>query len=272
MTAIIEMDSGLVSDLRKALLSWYDANGRDLPWRQGDRDPYRVWLSEIMLQQTTVAHAAPYYEKFLALWPTVRDLASAPDEQVMAEWAGLGYYSRARNLIRCARAVVSDYDGRFPANEAELLKLPGFGPYTAAAVAAIAFGQPANVVDGNVERIMARLYAIDMPVPASRPLLRKAAAQWVRLARAGDWPQALMDLASMICRPKAPMCMLCPLRPGCRAFASGEPSHFPVKAAKSARPRRYGVAFLFVCGEGVVAERRASQGLLGGMLGVPHTP
>ena len=278
MVSSIKKDAKLVASLRRELLQWYDANGRDLPWRnkngsgEGKPDPYRVWLSEVMLQQTTVPHAAPYYEKFLALWPTVRDLAAAPDERVMAEWAGLGYYSRARNLIKCARAVVRDHGGQFPGNEAELLKLPGFGPYTAAAVAAIAFDAAANVVDGNIERIMTRLYAIEDPLPGARSQVREAAAQWISAERAGDWPQALMDLATAICRPKSPLCLLCPLREGCRAFAMGRPERFPVKAARTAKPRRHGVAFLFTDGEGFIAEQRPDKGLLGGMLGVPHTP
>ena len=273
----IVKDGRLVASLRADLLRWYDVNGRALPWRKkggraGKPDPYRVWLSEVMLQQTTVPHAAPYYEKFLMIWPTVGDLAAAPDEQVMAEWAGLGYYSRARNLIKCARAVVHEHGGRFPSTEAELLTLPGFGPYTAAAVAAIAFGEPANVVDGNIERVMTRLYAIEAALPGARPLVREVARQWVAKDRAGDWPQALMDLATAICRPKAPLCLLCPLRGGCSGFASGQPERFPVKAAKAAKPRRYGVAFLFTDGDGFIAERRPDKGLLGGMLGVPHTP
>jgi len=272
MAAIIEKDAALVSRLRKDLLDWYDRHGRDLPWRHGARDPYRVWLSEIMLQQTTTAHAAPYYSRFLELWPTVSDLASAPEEQVMAEWAGLGYYSRARNLIKCAKAVVGEYGGRFPDTEAGLLSLPGLGRYTAAAVAAIAFERPANVVDGNVERVMARVYALETPLSEGRPLLREAAAQWVSDKRPGDWPQALMDLAAGVCRPKAPQCLLCPLREGCSGYASGNPEKYPVKAAKTARPRRYGIAFLIVGEGGFVAERRADKGLLGGMLGVPHTP
>ncbi len=277
MPSIVK-DAGLVSSrdkilgLRADLLRWYDINGRDLPWRGGTPDPYRVWLSEVMLQQTTVPHAAPYYEKFLKLWPTVASLAAAPDEQVMAEWAGLGYYSRARNLIKCARAVVRDHGGHFPSSETELLKLPGFGPYTAAAVAAIAFGEAANVVDGNIERIMTRLYAIEAPLPGARPLVRQVAQAWVSTDRAGDWPQALMDLATAICRPKAPLCLLCPLRAGCAGFASGQPERFPVKAAKAAKPRRHGVAFVFTDGDGFIVERRADKGLLGGMLGVPHTP
>ena len=253
------------------MLDWYDNHGRDLVWRRGRPEPYRVWLSEVMLQQTTTAHAAPYYERFLALWPTVKDLAAAPEEQVMAEWAGLGYYSRARNLIKCARAVVGDYHGVFPGHEDELIKLPGFGPYTAAAVAAIAFGRPANVVDGNIERIMTRLYAIETPLPEGRAEVREAGAQWLDAARAGDWPQALMDLAATTCRPKAPLCMLCSLREACVAFDRGEQERFPVKAAKVAKPRRHGIAFLIVNGDRVLVERRPDKGLLGGMLGLPHT-
>lgn len=224
-----------------------------------------------MLQQTTTAHAAPYYEKFLVLWPTVEDLAAAPDERVMAEWAGLGYYSRARNLIKCARAVVSPHGGTFPAEETELLKLPGFGPYTAAAVAAIAFGRAANVVDGNIERVMTRLYAIETPLPEGRGEVRQAAAQWISADRAGDWPQALMDLAAMVCRVKSPSCLLCPLREGCSAFARGEQVRFPIKATKTAKPRRVGAVFVIRTEGGIVVERRADKGLLGGMLGLPHT-
>lgn len=264
-------DEALVSRLRAGLLDWYDAHGRDLAWRRGGRDPYRVWLSEVMLQQTTVPHATPYYEKFLRLWPSVEALAAAEDAQVMAEWAGLGYYARARRLLECARVVARDLGGRFPADEAGLLALPGFGPYTAAAVASIAFGKAANVIDGNIERVMTRLYAIATPLPAGRPEVREAAAQWVRAERAGDWPQALMDLAATVCRPKAPSCLLCPLREGCDGFLSGDPEKFPVKAAKAAKPRRHGVAFLITDGETFIAERRPDKGLLGGMLGLPHT-
>ncbi|MGN6364866.1 A/G-specific adenine glycosylase [Asticcacaulis taihuensis] len=271
MSGIILKDKALVASLRAGLLAWYDAQGRKLPWRSGERDPYRVWLSEIMLQQTTVPHAAPYYEKFLRLWPTVRDLAAAEDGRVMAEWAGLGYYARARKLLECARTVVRDHGGVFPADEAELLKLPGFGPYTSAAVAAIAFGQPANVVDGNIERVMTRLYAIETPMPAAKPQVREAAAQWVAESRAGDWPQALMDMATLICRPKSPVCGECPLADACLARARGEQERFPVKLAKAPKPRRYGVVFVIQSGDDVLVERRADKGLLGGMLGLPHT-
>lgn len=270
MTIILK-DAALVARLRKALLGWYDAHGRDLAWRRGARDPYRVWLSEVMLQQTTVPHAAPYYEKFLRLWPTARDLAAADDARVMAEWAGLGYYARARRLLECARVVAREHGGAFPKTEAGLLALPGFGPYTAAAVAAIAFGEAANVVDGNVERVMTRLYAIETPLPAGRAEAREAAAQWVSAARAGDWPQALMDLASLICRPKAPQCLLCPLAEACDARAQGQPERYPVKPAKAPKPRRYGTVFVMRVGAAVIAEQRPDKGLLGGMLGLPHT-
>ena len=268
----MEKDKALVSRLRQQLLDWYDAHGRDLVWRRGVRDPYRVWLSEVMLQQTTTPHATPYYQRFLDLWPTVADLAAAPDEQVMAEWAGLGYYSRARNLIKCARVVVSEHGGQFPRAEAQLLKLPGFGPYTAAAVAAIAFDLPANVIDGNIERVMTRLYAIETPLPDGRSHVREAAAQWVTDARPGDWPQALMDLAQAICRPKSPLCMLCPLREGCTAFQEGRQEVFPVKHAKAAKPKRVGDLYLILNGGRMLVERRADKGLLGGMLGFPHSP
>ncbi|EGF90173.1 hhH-GPD superfamily base excision DNA repair family protein [Asticcacaulis biprosthecium C19] len=264
-------DAALVSRLRADLLAWYDGHGRDLPWRKGARDPYRVWLSEVMLQQTTTAHAAPYYARFLELWPTVADLAAADDGAVMAQWAGLGYYARARRLLECARAVVRDHGGRFPDREDALLKLPGFGPYTAAAVAAIAFDHPANVVDGNIERVMTRLYAIATPLPAGRSEVRQASAQWVMAQRAGDWPQALMDLANQVCRPKSPLCLLCPLNAACVAFRAGDPDRYPAKLAKAPKPRRHGVVFVVTDGVSVIVERREGKGLLGGMLGLPHS-
>ncbi|HWU50322.1 MAG TPA: A/G-specific adenine glycosylase [Asticcacaulis sp.] len=268
---IIRKDAALVARLRNGLLDWYDAHGRDLVWRRGARDPYRVWLSEVMLQQTTVPHATPYYEKFLSLWPTARDLAAADDARVMAEWAGLGYYARARRLLECVRVVVRDHGGEFPRSVAELLALPGFGPYTAAAVAAIAFGAAANVVDGNVERVMTRLYAIETPLPAGRADVREAAAQWIGAERAGDWPQALMDLASLICRPKAPQCLLCPLAEACEARAQGEPERYPVKLTKPPKSRRFGTVYILRLEGAIIAEQRPDKGLLGGMLGLPHS-
>jgi A/G-specific adenine glycosylase len=268
---------GRVTDLRAALLAWYDVNARDLAWRvrpaaqaAGVRaDPYRVWLSEVMLQQTTVPHATPYFLKFLQLWPTVTDLANAEDADVMAAWAGLGYYARARNLLACARAVAREHGGQFPDTEEGLRALPGLGPYTAAAVAAIAFDRPANVVDGNVERVMARLFAVEAPLPDSKPELKRLAAALVRDDRPGDWAQALMDLGAVICRPKAPLCDRCQVFAHCAAFARGGQETFPRKSPKAERPHRYGVAYVLTRGDEVALVRRPPKGLLGGMLALP---
>jgi A/G-specific adenine glycosylase len=262
-------------NIRARLLAWYDANARSLPWRSrpGETaDPYRVWLSEIMLQQTTVPHATPYFLTFVARWPTVTALARAEDGEVMAAWAGLGYYARARNLLACARVVADDLEGVFPGDEAELRRLPGVGDYTAAAVAAIAFDQPANVVDGNVERVMARLFAVDTPLPDAKPELRRRAAALVRPQRPGDWVQALMDLGATICRPAAPLCEACPLGRFCAAFAGGDPAVFPRRKAKAERPHRHGLAWLAISGDDVALVRRPAKGLLGGMLGLPTSP
>ncbi len=260
--------------LRAALLAWYDANARDLPWRVGPgqtprADPYRVWLSEVMLQQTTVPHATPYFLSFTRRWPTVSDLAAEADSEVMAAWAGLGYYARARNLLACARAVASDHGGVFPDTEEGLRALPGVGAYTAAAVAAIAFDREANVVDGNVERVMARLFAVEAPMPDSKPELKRLAGSLVTADRSGDWAQALMDLGATVCRPKAPLCDRCPVSAYCVAFARGDQETFPRKTKKADRPRRYGVAYLLTRGGAVALVRRPPKGLLGGMLGLP---
>jgi len=263
--------------LRAQLLAWYDANARDLPWRvrpadhaAGVRaDPYRVWLSEVMLQQTTVPHATPYFLKFLARWPTVSDLAAAEDADVMAAWAGLGYYARARNLLACARAVAKRHDGVFPDTEEGLRGLPGLGPYTAAAVGAIAFDRPTNVVDGNVERVMARLFAVEQPLPEAKPELKRLAEALVREDRPGDWAQALMDLGATVCRPKQPLCDRCPVSSHCAALAAGAPETFPRKTKKADRPHRYGVAYVLTRGDQVALVRRPPKGLLGGMLALP---
>ncbi|HWE99605.1 MAG TPA: A/G-specific adenine glycosylase [Caulobacteraceae bacterium] len=263
-----------VERLRAALLDWYDQNRRALPWRAtpGVRpDPYRVWLSEVMLQQTTTVHAAPYFETFTRRWPTVAALARAEDAEVMASWAGLGYYARARNLLACARAVSERHGGLFPAREAGLRSLPGIGAYTAAAVAAIAFDEPANVVDGNVERVMARLSAEQTPMPAAKPRLEALAARFVRDDRSGDWAQALMDLGATVCRPRAPACERCPWQGDCAARAGGEPQTYPRRSAKAERPRRRGVAFVLRCAGAVALTRRPPRGLLGGMLALPTT-
>ena len=264
-----------VPALRAALLIWYDAEARGLPWRappgSGRRtDPYRVWLSEVMLQQTTVPHATPYFHAFTARWPTVADLAAAPDEAVMAAWAGLGYYARARNMLKAARAVTTEHGGVFPDTEAGLLALPGVGAYTAAAVAAIAFGRAANVVDGNVERVMARLFAVETPLPAARPELRRLAGSLVADDRPGDWAQALMDLGAVICRPKSPVCGQCPVSAFCAAVKTGDPARYPLRTRKADRPRRHGVAWVMTDAQGRVGlVRRPEKGLLGGMLALP---
>ena len=260
----------------RALLQWYAAERRDLPWRYGPRkkaDPYRVWLSEIMLQQTTVKAVVPYFERFVARWPTVAALAAAPLEEVLQLWAGLGYYSRARNLKACADAVVRDFGGVFPGTEKELRELPGIGPYTAAAIAAIAFGEKATPVDGNVERVVARLFAVRQPLPAAKAEIRRLAATLTPARRAGDFAQAMMDLGAEICTPKNPSCLVCPLQQDCAANARGLAEVLPIKAKKLARPSRYGIAFLVQREDGAVLLRqRPEAGLLGGMLEVPSTP
>jgi A/G-specific adenine glycosylase len=263
--------------LRPALLAWYDAHARDLPWRIGPAqlragvrpDPYRVWLSEVMLQQTGTAHATPYFLSFTRRWPTVGDLAAAEDAALMSAWAGLGYYARARNLLACARAVASDHGGVFPDTEEGLHALPGVGAYTAAAVAAIAFDRPANVVDANVERVTSRLFAVETPLPAAKPALTRLAATLVGEDRPGDWAQALMDLGATICVPKTPLCGRCPISAHCAAFAGGDPASFPRKAQKAERPRRHGVAYVLSRGGEVALVRRPPRGLLGGMLALP---
>lgn len=265
------------ADLSRRLLDWYDRHARTLPWRAppggAERpDPYRVWLSEIMLQQTTVAHAAPYFEFFTRTWPTVRDLAEAEDADVMSAWAGLGYYARARNLLKCARTVAGEHDGVFPDTEAGLRALPGIGPYTAAAVAAIAFDRPAAVLDGNVERVMARLFAVETPLPAAKPELRALAARLTPQARPGDYAQAAMDLGATVCTPRAPACGVCPWMDACEGRRLGLAPELPRKAAKAAKPLRRGAAFVAVTPSGaVLLERRPETGLLGGMLGLPGT-
>lgn len=263
--------------LRARLLDWYDAQARDLAWRVGPadgqagirQDPYRVWLSEVMLQQTTVPHATPYFLKFTARWPTVSDLAAEDDGEVMAAWAGLGYYARARNLLACARAVARDHGGVFPNTEEGLRALPGLGPYTAAAVAAIAFDRPANVVDGNVERVMSRLYAVETPLPDGKPELKARALDLVRDDRPGDWAQALMDLGATICRPKSPLCDRCPIAEACAGLATGAPETYPRKTKKAERPHRHGVAYVLTRADEVGLVRRPPKGLLGGMLALP---
>ena len=260
------------------LLDWYDRHARDLPWRVGPRaraagirpDPYRVWLSEIMLQQTTVPAVKPYFEAFTTRWPTVSDLAAAEDADVMAAWAGLGYYARARNLLKCARVVAAEHGGVFPQSLEGLLSLPGVGPYTAGAVAAIAFDIPATVVDGNVERVMARLHDEHTPLPQAKPILTEMAAALTPEERPGCYAQAVMDLGATICSPRNPACGLCPWRSACAAWEAGTMAELPKKAPKKRKPTRLGIAYLVRRVDGAwLLERRPDKGLLGGMLGWP---
>jgi A/G-specific adenine glycosylase len=254
------------------LLDWYDRHRRRLPWRPpaGERaDPYRVWLSEIMLQQTGVKTVGPYFEKFLARWPDVAALGRASQDDVLRMWAGLGYYSRARNLHACAVAVLRDHGGVFPDTEEGLRKLPGIGPYTAAAIGAIAFDIRTMPVDGNIERVVSRLYAVEEPLPQAKPRIQELAATLLGPSRAGDSAQALMDLGSSICTPKKPACALCPLNDDCVARARGDQETFPRKAPKKTGTLRRGAAFIVTRGDELLVRTRAEKGLLGGMTEVP---
>jgi A/G-specific adenine glycosylase len=255
------------------LLRWYDRHRRVLPWRarKGERaDPYRVWLSEIMLQQTTVRAVAPYYARFLARFPTVAALAEAPLDDVLKLWAGLGYYARARNLHACAKAVVERHGGEFPATEEGLREFPGIGAYTAAAIAAIAFDQPASPVDGNIERVIARLFSVEDELPAAKPRIRALAESLTPSRFAGDFAQAMMDLGATICTPKNPACALCPWMESCAARARGDQESFPRKTEKKTGALRRGAAFVAVRADGFLLTRtRPEKGLLGGMTEVP---
>ena len=260
-----------MNDAAREILDWYDRHAWRVPPGSRDRpDPYRVWLSEVMLQQTTVAAVIPYFLDFTRRWPRVEALAAAEDAEVMAAWAGLGYYARARNLLKCAREVTEAHGGVFPDNAAALQSLPGIGPYTAAAIAAIAFDEPATVVDGNVERVMARLDDIRTPLPDAKPELRAAAARRTPDARAGDYAQAVMDLGATICTPRNPACGLCPWSAACAGRLAGSAAELPRKAPKAAKPVRLGIAYLARRPDGaVLLEDRPETGLLGGMRGLP---
>ena len=260
------------------MLDWYDRHAREMPWRVGPSarkggarpNPYHVWLSEVMLQQTTVATVRDYFHRFVARWPDVSDLAAAQDADVMAEWAGLGYYARARNLLKCARVVVAEHDGLFPADHATLLKLPGIGPYTAAALASIAFDQPFAVLDGNVERVMARLHDVQTPLPEAKPALMEHATVLLSPERPGDHNQAVMDLGATICTPRNPACGICPWREDCAGRTAGTMTELPRKAPKKAKPVRHGTLYIARRADGAwLLERRPEKGLLGGMLGWP---
>jgi len=261
--------------LSKLLLAWYERERRTLPWRAApgkQADPYRVWLSEIMLQQTTVAAMIPYFEAFLERWPTVDALAAADLDTVLHAWQGLGYYARARNLHRCARVVAADFGGRFPESAEKLRQLPGIGDYTAAAIAAIAFARPEAAVDGNVVRVLSRMYALETPLPDVRSDVRPLAEALVPADRPGDFAQALMDLGATICTPRRPACDRCPWTVACSGFDAGTPEVFPRKAKKKEKPTRRGVAFWAVRADGaVLLRRRPESDLLGGMMEVPTT-
>ena len=270
------MPDNVSHDIADLLLAWYDAHARVLPWRAPPGtpppDPYRVWLSEVMLQQTQVAAVIPYFQAFTTRWPDFASLAAAEDAEVMSAWAGLGYYARARNLLAAARAVAGEHGGRLPGSEVALRQLPGFGPYTAAAVAAIAFGERAVVVDGNIERVVARLFAVADPLPGAKPRIRDLTDSITPDTRAGDFAQAMMDLGATICTPRSPKCLLCPLADPCVARQAGTPAVFPVKAKKAVRPVRHATFFWLERDGAVLLVRRPPRGLLGGMRALPTGP
>ncbi|WP_282601939.1 A/G-specific adenine glycosylase [Paracoccus sp. PARArs4] len=261
-------DNGVIA---RDLLQWYDRHARDLPWRMppggATADPYRVWLSEVMLQQTTVAAVKAYFLRFTELWPTVGELAAAEDARVMAEWAGLGYYARARNLLACARAVAEM--GGFPDTREGLAALPGIGPYTSAAIASIAFQRPETVVDGNVERVVSRLFAVETPLPRAKPELTALAGTITPQERPGDYAQAMMDLGATICTPRKPACAICPLVDHCAARKAGIAADLPRKTPKAPKPERRGTAWVARSGDAVLLEHRPAKGLLGGTLAFP---
>lgn len=264
-----------VSELSDDLLRWYDLDHRQLPWRAasgGQVSAYKVWLSEIMLQQTTVKTVKPYFIKFLKRWPSILDLANASLDDVLHAWQGLGYYARARNMLKCAQTICVCYEGEFPSDKKELLKLPGIGPYTAAAIVAIAFNRLATVVDGNVERVISRLQMIETSLPKAKKEIYNHAKIMTPIGRPGDYAQAIMDLGATVCRPKKPLCHICPWQQACVAYRDGQPENYPRKSARGIRKFRYGAAFWLVRRDGsILLRRRPSKGLLGGLIEVPTT-
>lgn len=263
------------SDIRNSMLIWYDDHARVLPWRSKPfekPDPYHVWMSEVMLQQTTVQAVIQYFEKFIDIWPTVQDLASASQEDVLREWAGLGYYSRARNLHKCAKVVVGEYEGEFPRDVRSLKSLPGIGDYTSAAISSIAFDTPATVIDGNVERVVSRLYRIDTPLPDSKSIIREYADDLFmgeNTDRPSCFAQSLMDLGATICTPKSPKCMLCPISQYCQGYKSADADVYPIKGKKKKIPEKHAVAYIYIHEEKIGVETRPDSGMLGGMVGFP---
>lgn len=273
MLSTLTMSVPKSKPIAPALLRWYDTHRRVMPWRAPagvTPNPYYVWLSEIMLQQTTVATVGPYFKKFVTRWPTLKKLAAATEDEVLAAWSGLGYYSRARNLHKCAQVLVTEHNAQMPHDVASLLRLPGVGPYTSAAIAAIAFDQPANVVDSNVERVMARLFAVTTPLPQAKKELTAVAATLVPQKRAGDYAQALMDLGATVCTPKNPRCSSCPLVKSCSANAGGTPALYPRRMKKAKVPEKSTVAYVVTRGDKVLLRQRAATGLLARMSEVPN--
>ncbi len=273
--ANVQLRNKKTGDIARDLLAHYEVNARVLPWRmppiegQGLPNPYHVWLSEIMLQQTMVAAVIPYFEKFTRTWPDFAALAAADEADVMAAWAGLGYYARARNLVACARTVVADHAGKLPSDEAGLLRLPGVGAYTAAAISAIAFGKRAVVVDANIERVVARLFAIDTPLPAAKPDIRNAMDAITPDLRSGDFAQAMMDLGAGICSVRSPLCGACPIASHCQAYSADKAEAYPVKPSKKVKPVRYGKAYWIERDNHVWLIQRANKGMLAGMRALP---
>ena len=266
------MDKRNILSFQEKILAWYDAHKRALPWRLEEPNPYYTWVSEIMLQQTTVPTVIPYFQRFLIKWPSVFDLAAASLDDVLHLWQGLGYYSRARNLHRCAQTLVQEYDGIFPNTEQDLKKLPGIGEYTAAAICAIALDQPAAVVDGNIERILSRLFLVETPLPQSKTLLKKHAQKLTPQRRPGDYAQALMDLGSKICTPTNPRCIECPAVSFCKATHKN-PEIYPKKQPKKEKPRKEAFVFWIENERGeILLEKRPEKGLLGGLMGFPSSP